>query len=122
MKFSAAILILALAAGGCTTRDKAAAEQRAAYIAGQNAALREQQQTSQMPGVTVVGPVRNPRVPWVAGLTLAQAIATADYLDPHGPEAIVITRQGESTTLDPAVLLNGQEVPLEPGDVIVIQP
>ena len=26
-------------------------------------------------GVTMVGPVQNPQVPWVAGLTLAQAVA-----------------------------------------------
>ncbi len=106
---------------GCTTRSEAAAEAHAAYLAGQNSAL-GQEQASQSPGVTVVGPVQNPKVPWVAGLTLAQAVATANYLDSHPPEHIIIVRQGESAKLDPDVLLNGATVPLEPGDVIEIQP
>jgi hypothetical protein len=60
-------------------------------------------------------------VPWVAGLTLAQAVATANYLDSQAPGQIIITRQGESAKLDPDVLLNGVQVPLEPGDVIELQ-
>jgi hypothetical protein len=105
---------------GCTTKSSAKANAQAAYLAGQNAALR-QQQASQSPGVTVVGPVQNPQVPWVAGLTLAQAIATANYLDSHEPKEIIITRQGESAKLDPKLLLNGVAVPLEPGDVIELR-
>ena len=66
--------------------------------------------------------MQNPQVPWVAGLTLAQAIATANYLDAQAPEEIIITRQGESATLSPDVLINGAEVPLQPGDVIEIRP
>jgi len=118
-------IALALAAvailSGCTTQNKAGAEARTAYLAGQNAALR-QQQMAQFSGVTVVGPVQNPQVPWVAGLTLAQAIATANYLDSHEPGNIIITRQGESAQLDPKILLNGIQVPLEPGDTIELRP
>jgi protein involved in polysaccharide export with SLBB domain len=117
MKLFALILILAVAAAGCTTQSQANAEARAAFLAGQNTAL--QQPTS---GVTIIGPVQNSQVPWVAGLTLAQAIATANYLDAHEPHKIIITRQGESAELDPKVLLRGHDVPLEPGDVIEIQP
>jgi type II secretory pathway pseudopilin PulG len=116
-----AILLSAAALpSGCTTQSTAQAKAQQAYLAGQNAAL--QQQASQFSGVTVVGPVQNPRVPWVAGLTLAQAIATANYLDSQTPGQIIITRQGESAKLDPDVLLNGVQVPLEPGDVIELQP
>jgi len=74
MNFFVVILFLALAAGGCTSESKARAQAQAAFLAGQNAALRQQQQE---PGVAIIGPVQNPQVPWVAGLTLAQAIATA---------------------------------------------
>ena len=70
----------------------------------------------------MIGPVRNTTVPWVEGLTLAQAIATANYLDSHEPGVIILTRQGESAQLDPKVLLNGVQVPLEPGDVIELRP
>jgi hypothetical protein len=119
------VLVLSLLASallsGCTTQSTAQMKAQQAYLAGQNAAL-QQQQASQFSGVTIIGPVQNPRVPWVAGLTLAQAIATANYLDSHGPSQIVITRQGESAQLDPNVLLNGVAVPLEPGDMIEIQP
>jgi hypothetical protein len=121
MRFFATILVLALAAGGCATREKAGAEARTDFLAGQNAALR-QQQAAQFSGVTVVGPVQNPQVPWVAGLTLAQAVATANYLDSQEPKQIVITRQGESAQLDAIVLFNGAQVPLEPGDVIELRP
>jgi ABC-type hemin transport system ATPase subunit len=105
----------------CTTRSKAGAETQAAFLAGQNAALR-QQEAQPFPGVTVLGPVQNPRVPWVAGLTLAQAIVTANYLDSRTPTAIIVTRQGKSTTLDPNILLNGAVIHLEPGDVVELRP
>jgi hypothetical protein len=120
------IIVLALSGcvaalvSGCTTRDKAAAQTHEAFIAGQNAALLRQQ-AQQFPTVTVVGPVQNPTVPWVAGLTLAQAVATANYLGTRAPETIVITRQGESATLNADVLLNGPAIPLEPGDAIELR-
>jgi len=62
--------------------------------------------------------VQNPTVPWVEGLTLAQAIATSNYTGTDAPRQIIITRQGESATLDPKLLLNGADFPLEIGDVI----
>lgn len=120
MKVFAVILFLAIAATGCTTRSQAQARAQQAFLAGQNAALR-QQQAAQFPGVTVLGPVQNPQVPWVVGLTLAQAIATANYVAPEAPKQIIITRQGESATLDPNVLLNGTDVPLESGDVVELK-
>lgn len=115
------ILVLAAVAGGCTTQSSANARTRAAYLAGQNAVLR-QQQAAQFSGVTILGPVQNQQVPWVDGLTLAQAIATANYLDSREPEQIIITRNGENATIDPKVLLNGAVVPLEAGDVIELRP
>ncbi len=107
---------------GCVSKSKAQTQAQiqaqAAYLAGQNAALRQQQ--AQAPGVTVVGPVQNPDVPWVEGLTLAQAIATANYLGQYDPKEIIITRQGEEAKLAPKMLLIGSDVPLEPGDIITI--
>jgi hypothetical protein len=119
MNFFVVILVLALAAGGCTTRSKSRAQAQAAFLEGQNALLRQQQQAS---GVTVIGPVQNPQVPWVAGLTLAQAIATANYLDSREPKEIIITRNGESANVDPKMLLGGAVVPLEAGDVVELRP
>jgi hypothetical protein len=116
-----AILLLSAALiCGCVTKSKAQARAQEAYVAGQNAALREQEAQTQSPGVTVIGPVQNPDVPWVEGLTLAQAVATAHYLGQHDPKEIIITRQGESAKLAPKMLLIGTNVPLEPGDIITI--
>ena len=116
-------LLLPVAAlpGGCASESSAKANARAAYLAGQNQELL-QEQSEQFPTVTVLGPVQNSKVPWVVGLTLSQAIATANYLAPRAPGKIILTRQGESAELDPNDLLNGAQVPLEAGDVIQLQP
>jgi len=118
------ILILAGLAAGCTTKSEARAEAQAAaqraYLAGQNDAL-QKQLALQQNFVTVNGPVQNSTVPWVVGLTLAQAIATANYLSPDEPNQIILTRQGEDGTIDPQVLINGVQIPLEPGDIITLK-
>ena len=90
-------------------------------LARENAALKRQIAALDK-GVTIIGPVQNSFVPWVAGLTLTQAIATANYLNSTAPKWITITRNGESAQLQPSVLLNGTPVPLEPGDVVELQP
>ncbi len=113
-----ALLVSVTALVGCTTRSKAKANAQDAFLAGQNAAL---QQAQQFPTVTVLGPVQNHSVPWVVGLTLVQAVATANYLDSHAPKTIVITRQGESATLNADVLVNGAVVPLEAGDMVELR-
>jgi hypothetical protein len=107
-------------AAGCTTKSSAKLKEENAFLAGQNVALR-QQSASQPPGVTIIGPVQNPQVAWVAGLTLAQAIATANYVGAEEPKQIIITRNGESAALDAQVLLNGTVIPLEIGDVIELR-
>ncbi len=120
MRICAVIFLLALTAAGCTTRSTARTEARLAFLAGQNAALR-QQLAEQSRCVTIHGPVEKSSVPWVDGLTLSQAIATANYLAPNDPREISITRHGETATLDAGVLLSGVAVPLEPGDVVELR-
>ena len=123
MKILSAILVLALAATGCTTKSTARLKEKNAFLAGQNMVLQQQQaQTdAQAPGVTIVGAVQHPHVPWVTGLTLAQAIATANYVGANEPKRILITRDGESAAMDAKVLLNGTDIPLEIGDVIELR-
>jgi hypothetical protein len=119
MKNLFVISLLALALSGCTTKSTERLKEQNAFLTGQNAALRQQaHSTSQTPGVTVVGAVQNSQVPWVAGLTLAQAVITANYIGTQEPRQIIITRNGESATLDAKVLLDGADIPLEIGDVI----
>jgi len=111
----AIMISLTPAITGCASKSSSNAKAQEAFLAGQNAAL---QQTQQFPTVTVLGPVQNHSVPWVAGLTLVQAVATANYLDSHPPKSIIITRQGESATLNGDILPKGTIVPLEPGDTV----
>jgi hypothetical protein len=116
------LVLCGVLVAGCTTESRARSEARDAYLAGQNAALQQAKSGSEMPTVSIIGPVQNSKVPWVAGLTLVQALATANYLEAREPRKIIITRNGESATLDPQVLFNGAVVPLEAGDVIELRP
>ena len=112
-------LLMAASFCGCVTKSQARAQVQAAYLAGQNDALAKMAGVDQ--AVIIVGPVEHPKVPWVEGLTLSQAIATANYTSHRNPKTITITRQGEQAVVNPKVLLNGQVVPLEPGDTITIR-
>ena len=116
----AVLFSLGIFAAGCTTKSSARLKEQNAYLAGQNAVL-QQQAASLSSSVTIVGAVQNPQVSWVAGLTLAQAIATANYVGATEPTQIIITRQGESAALDAKVLLDGTVIPLEIGDVIELR-
>lgn len=132
------MLILGTLTGGCASKSEQKLREKNAFLEGQNAALLQQQQlqqqqlqlqqqqaaaqnSAQTPGVTIVGAVQRSQVPWVAGLTLAQAISTANYIGQDEPKQIIITRNGESATLDAKQLLNGADVPLEVGDVIELK-
>jgi hypothetical protein len=120
--FSAGIL-----ASGCVSESKARLREKNAFLAGQNTVLQQQQADSaaktaaESPGVTIVGAVQHPQVPWVTGLTLAQAITTANYVGQDEPKQIILTRHGESAAMDANVLLKGTDIPLEIGDVIELQ-
>ena len=83
--------------------------------------MQQQAQAAQTSGVTIIGTVQHPQVPWVAGLTLAQAIATANYVGQNEPKQIIITRNGERAAMDAKVLLDGTDIPLEIGDVIELR-
>ena len=116
--FSAGIFTI-----GCTSTSTARLREKNAFLAGQNTVLLQQQaQTAaEAPGVAIVGAVQHPQVPWVTGLTLAQAIATANYVGQDEPKQIILTRHGESAAMDANVLLNGTDIPLEIGDVIELR-
>jgi hypothetical protein len=123
MKSWLLLVLVTLAAAGCTSRSTARLREQNAFLAGQNAALLQQQAeaASHSDGVTIIGPVQHALVPWVAGLTLAQAIATANYIGDDQPTQILITRHGETATLDAGVLLSGKDVPLQIGDTVELK-
>ena len=112
-------LIMA-ALGGCTTKSKADLQAQQAYLAGQQAAI-ARMGGMQRTDIVVVGPVQKPEIQWTNGLTLAQAIVEAGYNGFGSPKEIILTRRGETASISPQDLLNGHDVPLEPGDTITIR-
>lgn len=119
--FALALLLLATALGGCTTRSKANAHTRAAYAAGQQQGVFQTAEARRI-NIRFIGPVRQTEILWQDGLTLAQAIAAAGYTDARDPNTILIIRQRERVPVSPRDLLNGKDFPLEPGDTVEIHP
>jgi hypothetical protein len=118
MKAFFGVLVLALAATGCVSKSKADAQARAAYLAGQQAAYQSMGGT--ITNVVILGNVQKHEVPWVDGLTLAQALATANYLGAHDPQDIILKRNSVESEISPKDLLNGRDVELKPGDEISV--
>jgi len=112
-------LLLAATLTGCVSKSRARVESQNAFLEGQRQALIEQQQK---PAVLFRGDVRNPRVQWIEGMTLAQAILAAQYTGTWDPRTISVTRNGQVHAVNPRRLLRGQEDPLlEPGDIVEVR-
>ncbi len=115
----AAAILAAGALQGCVSQAKARADAQAAYAAGQREALANVGGAqNQGPLVTVVGNVKTPVLAWNPYLTLARAIVLADFQGPTEPAEIFICRQGRAIRYTAEELLKGQDVPLQPGDVV----
>ena len=113
-------LTLFLVVSGCTTKSKANAQARAAFLAGQARGMAAQ---SQEPSVWIVGNVRRPVIPWTDDLTLAKALIEADYQGFGDPIQITVLRNGQPpVNINPKELLQGQDLPLAAGDRIEIRP
>ena len=107
----------------CVSKQAADTQARMAFLAGQQqATMRLQQQQVRGPSVTFIGPVQNLNVAWKPGLRLTQAIVSASYTGNGDPSVIVLHRNGEETPIDPKALLRGEDLPLQAGDVIELQP
>jgi hypothetical protein len=103
---------------GCVSKATADAEAKAAFFAGEKAAYQTMQSTTT--SIVILGNVQKHEIPWADGLTLAKALAAADYTGAHDPTDIVLKRNSVQTEVDPRQLLSGQDVPLHPGDVISV--
>jgi hypothetical protein len=107
---------------GCVSKATAKAQARAAFLAGQQQAMERMQQTqSPGPAVTFLGEVRNRTVPWSGDLTLAKAILAAEYIGTTDPKAIVVLRDNHEIQVDPGQLLSGNDMLLQPRDVIELR-
>ena len=112
---------LGAALSGCVSKSTAEAKARAAYQAGHQDALVQMSQSqiqSQGTSVRINGPVRNTVIPWTQGLTVKQAIVIADYSGPEDPSEIIILRRGVATRMNVNQLLSGEDMQLQPGDVL----
>ena len=116
MKALLPLLLVALLCG-CVSKSKSQVRAYEAYIAGQ----RDASAPARNPTVTVVGEVKNHSVAWVDGLTLAQALLSAEYQGLWDPRQIAVTRTGETYKINVKAFLTGTEnPPLQPGDVITV--
>ncbi len=115
----ALLLFLTCSLCSCVSTSKAKEREQAAFLAGQRQAQQQFAQSQQHgPSVTIVGPVRNPVVPWTVGLTLAKALIAANYYGPSEPAQIVILRDGRPVIVNVQSFLAGQDVSLRPRDVV----
>ncbi len=119
--FVCGAMVLGAMAEGCVTKAKAKADARAAYLAGRQEALARLPQVMG-PNVNIIGPVKNAWIPWTEGLTLAKAIVDSGYEGTREPASIIIVRQGQGMRVDPKLLLQGRDVPIEAGEMIKIEP
>ncbi len=120
MKALLPLLLLVVVFAGCTTKAKARAEARAAFVAGQQQAF-AQMQEARRTNIRVIGNVQNHEIEWAENLTLSQAIAMANYTPRFNPTEITVIRQREQIRVNPKDLLQGKDVPLEPGDTVEIR-
>jgi hypothetical protein len=109
-----------LALTGCTSKATAKSREHAAFVEGQEEVLMRLQQARDT-NVTLIGPVRNPVVPWTEDLTLAKALVAAEYQSRRNPRQIIILRGGQAIPVDPNQLVNGEDVPLQAGDRVEIR-
>ena len=117
------VVVVGGCVGGCVSQGTARREQLKAYEEGRQKAMEEQEKAAQTgPVVLFRGDIRNPRVPWREGLTLAEALLAAQYTWNWDPHTITVLRDGRSYPVNPKMLLRGTENPLlEEGDIVEVR-
>lgn len=114
-KYWSICVVLALVMGGCRSREP---EQDQSLIHFWRQQAIEQQQQMQGPQVVVLGSVRQSRILYTQGLTLAEAILRADYIGRSDPSMIRIIRNGQTISYPVERLLRGEDYPLQAGDIV----
>ncbi|MDB6033324.1 MAG: hypothetical protein JWM16_3662 [Verrucomicrobiales bacterium] len=75
-----------------------------------------------LPAIFFTGDVKAQVVPWVEGITLAQALIAAQYTGFWDPHTITVTRNGIPYTVNVKKFLRGEENPeLEAGDNVQVR-
>ena len=121
-EWAVVVTFAALLVTGCVSKSTADARARAAFLAGQQQATTVARETQlQGPTVTVVGEVRNSLIHWTIDLTLAKAVVAAGFYGRTDPTEITVQRDGKEIQCDPKRLLRGEDVLLQPNDVVVLR-
>ena len=105
---------------------------RRAYAAGEMSARAQMQQQAQQqppppmdatgdPQVRILGAVKNSVLDWSNDLTLGRAVVEAEYQKSTTPTSIIIYRNNQPLHVDPQRMLNGEDYPLFPGDIVYIE-
>jgi hypothetical protein len=120
--WAVAVSMAAVLLTGCVSKSTAEARARAAFLAGQQQAASVARETQlQGPTVTVVGEVRNSLIHWTIDLTLAKAVIAAGFYGRTDPIEISIQRDGKEIQCEPKRLLSGEDLLLQPNDVIFLR-
>jgi hypothetical protein len=106
-----------IATVGCKSKQVGARTPPPAYM--DPATVQEAMRQAQMV-VRIRGDVRNPIIPWNENLTLAGALVEADYIGRWDPLSVTVTRGRKVQRFSASRLLSGNDMFLEPGDVIDI--
>ncbi len=109
------------ALSGCVSKSEAELQAKAAYLSGQREAMVQSQQQAQSPTVRVIGPVKNPIVPWIQGMNLSKALFDAGCFSNFNPTSIAIHRPGQDMDIDLQRFYAGDDYPVLPGDVIELR-
>ena len=115
-------LVLSLAATGCVSKERAALRAREAYLAGQQQGMAAAaHKKTENPTVTIRGDVKNSSIPWTEDLTVGKALVAAEYLGLSDPKTIVLTHENQVTQIKASELLQGNDFPVEAGDIIEVR-
>jgi hypothetical protein len=118
------ILILACCAllvlTGCVTDASARRQAREAYLAGLRQEAEDNAAKAKGPCVIVRGNVKNRIIPWTEKITLAEVILAADDQNLMAPSKFLLTRGNRTMEITVRQLLDGNDIPLESGDIVNI--
>ena len=105
-------VVLLVATVGCKTKQAAPRTPPPVYVdpAAMQAAMPQV--------VRIRGDVRNPVILWNENLTLAGALVEADYIGRWDPLSVTVTRGRKVQRFSASRLLSGNDMFLEPGDII----
>ncbi len=112
------LFLMLITLSGCVSKSEANLKAREAFVAGQQQAMAAAQKAIPPNTVAVHGNVKNESIPWTEDLTVGKAILAADYQGLVDPRRIVLIRDSQSTDINPRDLLQGQDMPVQAGDVI----